>query len=190
MPACWRGRLGSRGARCRRLRSPACCWSWPRYSSGSRGAVFSCSPGRGYGGGSVPRVSMWLVRAALVYLLLGFTLGAVMLAGKALGHSAWIAGWIPIHVELVLVGWMLQLAMGVALWIDRKSTRLNSSHPSISYAVFCLKKKKIKLKMGRTRRRVTVGGPYWPHGLGLIGEGRRLVFPGVSRISLRRGRDA
>src|SRR4051812_49638857 len=28
--------------------------------------------------------------------------------------------------------------------IDRKSTRLNSSHMSISYAVFCLKKKKIK----------------------------------------------
>src|SRR3712207_7653488 len=26
---------------------------------------------------------------------------------------------------------------------DRKSTRLNSSHPNISYAVFCLKKKKI-----------------------------------------------
>src|SRR5690348_17599883 len=30
--------------------------------------------------------------------------------------------------------------------IDRKSTRLNSSHPSISYAVFCLKKKKKKKK--------------------------------------------
>src|SRR5690348_17391959 len=29
---------------------------------------------------------------------------------------------------------------------DRKSTRLNSSHPSISYAVFCLKKKKTKNK--------------------------------------------
>src|SRR3712207_4208251 len=28
---------------------------------------------------------------------------------------------------------------------DRKSTRLNSSHANISYAVFCLKKKKIKL---------------------------------------------
>src|SRR5207249_7043591 len=27
-------------------------------------------------------------------------------------------------------------------WRDRKSTRLNSSHVSISYAVFCLKKKK------------------------------------------------
>src|SRR5689334_24495107 len=29
---------------------------------------------------------------------------------------------------------------------DRKSTRLNSSHSSISYAVFCLKKKKKKAK--------------------------------------------
>src|SRR3712207_7200642 len=28
------------------------------------------------------------------------------------------------------------------LYIDRKSTRLNSSHANISYAVFCLKKKK------------------------------------------------
>src|SRR4051794_41600183 len=31
--------------------------------------------------------------------------------------------------------------------IDRKSTRLNSSHPSISYAVFCLKKKKTQTHM-------------------------------------------
>src|SRR5690349_22480536 len=30
--------------------------------------------------------------------------------------------------------------------VDRKSTRLNSSHVEISYAVFCLKKKKITLK--------------------------------------------
>src|SRR5207249_5893673 len=30
--------------------------------------------------------------------------------------------------------------------LDRKSTRLNSSHVSISYAVFCLKKKKIKMR--------------------------------------------
>src|SRR5699024_12082145 len=30
---------------------------------------------------------------------------------------------------------------GAGCWGDRKSTRLNSSHVSISYAVFCLKKK-------------------------------------------------
>src|SRR3712207_6887455 len=31
---------------------------------------------------------------------------------------------------------------GMAGMLDRKSTRLNSSHANISYAVFCLKKKK------------------------------------------------
>src|SRR3712207_7585051 len=30
-------------------------------------------------------------------------------------------------------------------WEDRKSTRLNSSHANISYAVFCLKKKKKRI---------------------------------------------
>src|SRR5689334_24836850 len=34
-----------------------------------------------------------------------------------------------------------QAAVAQVLPIDRKSTRLNSSHSSISYAVFCLKKK-------------------------------------------------
>src|SRR5690348_3960068 len=47
----------------------------------------------------------------------------------------------------VTSGWMLSLvtaANGQSYELslrDRKSTRLNSSHPSISYAVFCLKKK-------------------------------------------------
>src|SRR2546430_13165007 len=34
---------------------------------------------------------------------------------------------------------------------DRKSTRLNSSHSQISYAVFCLKKKKINTTQSRSR---------------------------------------
>src|SRR5258708_32013939 len=36
----------------------------------------------------------------------------------------------------------VQVSPGVVLETDRKSTRLNSSHQIISYAVFCLKKKK------------------------------------------------
>src|SRR5699024_12101917 len=35
---------------------------------------------------------------------------------------------------------------------DRKSTRLNSSHVSISYAVFCLKKKSVRKKIGEADR--------------------------------------
>src|SRR2546421_6574890 len=39
--------------------------------------------------------------------------------------------------------------------IDRKSTRLNSSHDQISYAVFCLKKKKKKKKGARYNKKNT-----------------------------------
>src|SRR2546429_3149697 len=39
------------------------------------------------------------------------------------------------------------LAAIVTVTEDRKSTRLNSSHGYISYAVFCLKKKKILIKL-------------------------------------------
>src|SRR5699024_12157905 len=49
-----------------------------------------------------------------------------------------------------LMGWRFFLSVAflieVTIWaqgLDRKSTRLNSSHVSISYAVFCLKKKPI-----------------------------------------------
>src|SRR5688572_31966136 len=39
--------------------------------------------------------------------------------------------------------WLHRILVNVALMkLDRKSTRLNSSHSQISYAVFCLKKKK------------------------------------------------
>src|SRR6266568_6557940 len=44
--------------------------------------------------------------------------------------------------------------------LDRKSTRLNSSHSSISYAVFCLKKKKnTKRPTTRKRKRNTTTTP-------------------------------
>src|SRR2546421_5194413 len=39
-----------------------------------------------------------------------------------------------------------RLLLLVAVSLDRKSTRLNSSHDQISYAVFCLKKKKFEIR--------------------------------------------
>src|SRR2546428_8528550 len=44
-------------------------------------------------------------------------------------------------------------AEGLAHLEDRKSTRLNSSHDQISYAVFCLKKKKITIYMRNMKLR-------------------------------------
>src|SRR2546430_16023885 len=44
-------------------------------------------------------------------------------------------GWCLVQLMPVILG------MIPGLFLDRKSTRLNSSHSQISYAVFCLKKK-------------------------------------------------
>src|SRR5690348_18087038 len=84
------------------------------------------------------------------------------LAGRPASEARFCISLNPRKVALVLVVEFLHPGVGVhdhgqpALeidqgagrnrnqdFLDRKSTRLNSSHPSISYAVFCLKKKKI-----------------------------------------------
>src|SRR5438876_9095543 len=56
------------------------------------------------------------------------------LRGRA---KTWKGLWVI--VQYTALAWS---SRGPSQGRDRKSTRLNSSHPSISYAVFCLKKKK------------------------------------------------
>src|SRR2546427_7769308 len=55
---------------------------------------------------------------------------------------------IPIHA----VRELLEVAARTTGTQDRKSTRLNSSHSQISYAVFCLKKKRARHSTGSARR--------------------------------------
>src|SRR3712207_8536298 len=51
------------------------------------------------------------------------------------------AGWGAHRRALSFTVWMSDLVLAIAsVGTDRKSTRLNSSHANISYAVFCLKK--------------------------------------------------
>src|SRR5207302_9453135 len=60
--------------------------------------------------------------------------------------AAGVLMWVPGSVAflLPLFGICIRLLSGPDRDKDRKSTRLNSSHVKISYAVFCLKKKKKK----------------------------------------------
>src|SRR5438034_2227848 len=76
---------------------------------------------------------------------------------------------------------------------DRKSTRLNSSHTVISYAVFCLKKKTrplraAPLRASRTPPRLSDDPPLPPRPPSVVGRGqawRQLGGPGPARTSIR-----
>lgn len=65
----------------------------------------------------MPPLSRWAVRLALVYLGVGITLGALILAQKGLGSLPWAWTALGAHVELMLIGWMTQFALGIAYWI-------------------------------------------------------------------------
>ena len=71
----------------------------------------------------MPRLSVWFIRASLIYLLAGFMLGALLLANNGIEFmpSAWEL--LPAHVEFLLAGWVVQLALGTAYWILPRHTR-------------------------------------------------------------------
>src|SRR5690349_22057382 len=57
-----------------------------------------------------------------------------------------VGNWLGAEIDGVAVETLGAWARASVTFTDRKSTRLNSSHVEISYAVFCLKKKKKKEK--------------------------------------------
>lgn len=71
----------------------------------------------------MPRLSVWFIRASLLYLLTGFSLGAWLLANNGLNFapSAW--GLLPSHIEFLMLGWIIQLALGTAYWILPRHTK-------------------------------------------------------------------
>lgn len=68
----------------------------------------------------MPRLTRLCMRAALVYLGLGFTFGALMLADKGVPFAPWLLQLLPLHIEVLLFGWTVQMVMGVAFWIMPK----------------------------------------------------------------------
>src|SRR5699024_11996644 len=64
-------------------------------------------------------------------------LGKEFLVALLLGISMALAVSV---IGVVRAGYEIAFVVSLTMVIDRKSTRLNSSHVSISYAVFCLKK--------------------------------------------------
>src|SRR5260221_9992540 len=95
-------------------------------------------------------------RESIVMLVnvIGVALASAFLTGQIIWY-VWkmqSIGWAPDRSSVMPV---LGLLCGIVT-LDRKSTRLNSSHTVISYAVFCLKKKKKKETESQDRNIVSM----------------------------------
>jgi cbb3-type cytochrome oxidase subunit 1 len=71
---------------------------------------------KGEGALIMPKLSIYFIRAALLHFGIGFSIAALMLANKGIPFSAEIWRLLEPHVQILIFGWMLQLAMGVAFY--------------------------------------------------------------------------
>lgn len=87
----------------------------------------------------MPRLSIWMVRTALVYFVLGISLGALLLIHKASGRFPALWALLPVHIEWMLIGWTQQLIMGVAFWMfPRMASGPPRRHASLAWLAYGL----------------------------------------------------
>jgi hypothetical protein len=90
----------------------------------------------------MPQESRLFVKTSLVALALAFVWGAVMALGESLGY-AWPPAWPIEHAHLASVGWLVNLVIGIALWMlplarDRYPTTSGRYPVGIPYAIWAL----------------------------------------------------
>src|SRR5690554_1237704 len=84
-------------------------------------------------------LSRWMIRFSLIYLVAGISMGALMLINKAyiLHPAIWML--LPIHIEFLLFGWIIQLTLGVAYWIlPRFMTKLPRGNDHLAHCMAIL----------------------------------------------------
>ncbi len=104
----------------------------------------------------MPRLSVWFIRSGLIHLALGFTFGGLLLWNKGIPLHPLMWRLLPAHMEFLLVGWTVQLALGVAFWIlPRFANERGDVRPA--WAAFVL----INLGVWLAGMGATLAAPAW-----------------------------
>jgi hypothetical protein len=105
-----------------------------------------------------------MIRAALAYLATGFLVGALLLIQRAVPLRNWLHRLVPLHIEYLLLGCLVQLALGVAFWIlPRFRSGAERGQEAPAWVAFAL------LNLGI--QTVAIGGAAGaPSTLGLLGR--------------------
>ncbi len=65
----------------------------------------------------MPLPSRLLIKSSLICLFLGALIGTFLLINKALPIHPAVWALLPVHIELMIFGWIIQFTLGVAYWI-------------------------------------------------------------------------
>ncbi len=65
----------------------------------------------------MPTPSRWLIRSSFGCLLVGMIIGALLLIHKSYPLHPAMWSLLPVHIELLIFGWIIQFTMGTAYWI-------------------------------------------------------------------------
>jgi hypothetical protein len=119
----------------------------------------------------MPRLSQYFVKSSLIYFALGFTIGGLMLASKAGVVTPLVWAWLGAHHVLLVSGWLVQLAMGVAYWIFPRIELSQRGRTGVAWASFFI------LQIGLGLAVLSLLQVWWP-------DAWQLLAPGVMAQTL------
>lgn len=77
----------------------------------------------------MPPIARTYVKTAFLYFLGAFALGMLILLDRWLGFSRWLKVVYVSQLHLLMVGWLTQLALGVAYWILPRFLKEDNPQP-------------------------------------------------------------
>lgn len=87
----------------------------------------------------MPALSRRFIKVGMMYLAIGLTMGALLLAQPAMGWSAQLQVLRPVYLHFLFIGWVTQLIMGVGYWMfPRRSKESPRGSERLGWAVLIL----------------------------------------------------
>ena len=83
----------------------------------------------------MPPIARRFIKAAFLYFVIAFLLGALMMLDRWLNFSRWLKVVYLGQLHLLVVGWLTQLAIGVAYWMFPRLRKEQDPRPRGSEAL-------------------------------------------------------
>ncbi|MCL4830631.1 MAG: hypothetical protein KJZ95_24955 [Caldilinea sp.] len=110
----------------------------------------------------MPSITRLFIKASLLYLVAAFFVGVILVLRPMYDLPAITAGFSPIYFHLFMVGWVMQLIVGVAYWMFPKWSKTQPrGHDSLALATFWLLNAGLLLRVVAEPAQMVSAWPGW-----------------------------